>query len=173
MKIGKLVKRHIKQIFFHCDNVEHDEIYSLLDPKYSKNTFGVNFPFCIELENIEQSQSKRYWTEIYLFRGKRVRVTSQWFETSKSLFIKYLESRKIVPDIDQPEYERKDKQQAQSPSSRANSRYRGNLLGMLRIFSLEIFSAALGLSLSMKKTGLPQKIISRLGAPIVMLKQNY
>src|ERR1043166_3579663 len=127
MKIGKLVKRHIKKIFFHCDNVEHDEIYSLLDPKYSKNTFGLNFPFCIELENIGHSQSKRYWTEIYLVRSKRVRVTSQWFETSGPSFIRYLESKGIAPELDSPEYERsKDqpnkRQQAQPPSSRSNSR---------------------------------------------------
>ena len=127
MKIGKLVKQHIKQIFFYCDNVEHDEIYSLLDPKYSKNTFGVNFPFCIELENIEQSQSKRYWTEIYLVRGKRVRVTSQWFETSQPLFTKYLESKEIAPEINEGQANKK--QQTQPPSSRANSRYRGNPIG--------------------------------------------
>ena len=95
MKIGELVKHHIKQIFFYCDNMEHNEIYSLLDPKYSKRTFGANFPFCIEIENIEPSQSKRYWTEIYLVRNKRIRVTSQWFETSRPAFLKYLEVKGI------------------------------------------------------------------------------
>ena len=56
MKIGKLVKQHIKQVFFRCDNAEHGEIYSLLDPEFSKNTFRINFPFCVELGNIEQTQ---------------------------------------------------------------------------------------------------------------------
>ena len=134
MKIGKLVKQHIRQIFFHCDNVEHEEIYSLLDPKYSKNTFGIYYPFCTELENIEQSLSKRYWTEIYLVRSKRVRVTSQWVETSGPSFIKYLESKGIPLDIDLPEYKRNEdqankKQRAQPPSSRSSSRYRGNAIG--------------------------------------------
>lgn len=134
MKIGNLVKQYIKQILFHCDTVEHDEIYSLLDSKYSKNTFGIYFPFCNELENIEQSQSRRYWTEVYLVRGKRVRVTSQWVETSRPLFIKYLKSKGIAPGLDLPEYERNEdhankKQRAQPPSSRANSRYRGNPIG--------------------------------------------
>lgn len=119
MKIGELVKQHIKQIFFHCDNVEHDEIYSLLDPKYSKNTFGIYFPFCIELENIEQSQSKRYRTEIYLVRGKRVRVTSQWFEPSVPLFIKYLESKGIAPELDSLEYERNKKPSQQEATGTA------------------------------------------------------
>jgi 5-methylcytosine-specific restriction endonuclease McrA len=102
MKIGKLVKKHIKQIFFYCDNVEHEEIISLLDPKYSKETFGINFPFCTELEDIEQSQSRRYWPDIYLVRGMRVRVTSQWYETSRLLFLKYLESKQIAHEIDPP-----------------------------------------------------------------------
>jgi len=150
MRIGKLVKQHIKQIFFYCDNVGHEEIYSLLDQKYSKNTFGINFPFCIELENIEQSQSKRYWTEIYLVRGKRVRVTSQWFETSGPSFIKYLESKGIAPELDSPEHERNEdqaikKQQVQPPSSRSNSRYRGNPIGNAQNLFIRNILSSLGL----------------------------
>ncbi|MBI4249468.1 MAG: HNH endonuclease [Elusimicrobia bacterium] len=130
MKIGRLVKQHIKQIFSHCDNVDHDEINSLLDPKYSKNTFGIHFSFARELKNIEQSQSKRYWTETYLVRGKQVRVTSQWFEKSKPLFIEYLQSKGITPaEHERNEDEDTKKKQDQPPSSRANSRYRGNHIG--------------------------------------------
>src|SRR2546423_3804162 len=129
MKIGNLVKQYIKQIFFYCDMLAHDEIYSLLDPQYSKKTFGVNYPFCIEVENIDPSQSKRYWTEIYLVRGKRVRVTSQWFETSRPLFITYLKSKGIAPELASLGHAgapANKKHTAQPPSSRANSRYRGN-----------------------------------------------
>jgi 5-methylcytosine-specific restriction endonuclease McrA len=150
MKIGKLVKRNAKHIFFHCDTVEHDEIYSLLNPQYSKTTFGVNFPFCIEVEDIEPSQSKRYWTEIYLVRGKRVRVTSQWFETSRPLFIQYLESKGITPEFDSLEDERNKSQdskreQAQQPSSRANSRYRGNHIGNAQNLFIRNILSSLGL----------------------------
>ena len=102
MKIGKLVKQHIKEIFFYCDNVKHEEIDLLLDKNYSKNTFGINFPFCIELEKISPRESMRYWTEIYLVRGKRIRVTSQWFETSEQLFIRYLKLKGIA-EIELPE----------------------------------------------------------------------
>jgi 5-methylcytosine-specific restriction endonuclease McrA len=148
MKIGKLVKQYIKQVFFHCDNMEHDEIYSLLDPQYSKNAFGINFPFCIELEKIEPSLSKRYWTEIYLVRGKRVRVTSQWFEASRPLFITYLNSKGITPKLDLPEYEKdhaNKKQHAQSPSSRANSRYRGNPIGNAQNLFVRNILSSIGL----------------------------
>jgi 5-methylcytosine-specific restriction endonuclease McrA len=150
MKIGELVKQHIKQIFFYCDNVEHDEIYSLLDPKYSKKTFGVNYPFCIELENIEWSQSQRYWKETYSVRGKGVRVTNDWYKKSVPLFIKYLESKGISPDLDSPEYETNDdqsnkKQQAQPPSSRPNSRYKGNPIGNAQNLFIRNILSNLGL----------------------------
>jgi 5-methylcytosine-specific restriction endonuclease McrA len=150
MKIGKLVKHHIKQIFFYCDTVDHEEIYSLLDSRYSKRTFGLNFPFCIELENIEQSQPKRYWTEIYLIRSKRVRVTSQWFETSGPAFIKYLESKGIAPELDASTYERNEgqvhtKQPLQSPSSRSNSRYRGTSIGNAQNLFIRTILSSIGL----------------------------
>jgi 5-methylcytosine-specific restriction endonuclease McrA len=150
MRIGKLVKQHIKQIFFHCDNVEHDEISSLLDPTFSNNIFGTNFPFCIELENIEQSQSIRYWTETYLVRGKRVRVTSQWYERSRQSFTKYLESKGIAPELDSPEYEGNEdqaikKQKAQPPSSRSNSRYRGYPIGNAQNLFIRNILSSLGL----------------------------
>lgn len=150
MKIGKLVKQHINQIFLYCDNIEHKEIYSLLDPKYSKNTFDINFPFCIELQNLEQSQSRRYWTEIYLVRGKQVRVTSQWFEASRPLFIKYLLSKGIQPELNSSEYQGDEdqinkKQQAQPSSSRANSRYSGYPIGNAQNLFIRNILSSLGL----------------------------
>lgn len=150
MKIGKLVKQHIKQIFCYCDNVEHNEIGFLLDPKYSKNTFGINFPFCIELENIEQSQLKRCWTEIYFVKGKQVRVTNDWFKGSKLSFIQYLESKGIAPELGSSvniinEVQAIKNQQAQPPSSRSNSRYRGNPIGNAQNLFIRNILSSLGL----------------------------
>ena len=133
MKIGKLVRQHIKQIFFHCDDVEHGEIYFLLDPKYSKEMFGIDFPFCIELENVDENikknQPTRYWTEAYLVRGKQVRVTSQWFEASKSSFIKYLELKGIALELESNQDQGNNRQLVQPLSSQKNSRYRGSAIG--------------------------------------------
>ena len=96
MRIGELVRQHIEQIFAHCDN---NEIDLLLYIPYSKKIFGINFPFCIEVKNINEDinrfQPIRYWTEEYSVRGKQVRVTSQWFEENKLSFIKYLEAEGI------------------------------------------------------------------------------
>ncbi|AZN35111.1 HNH endonuclease [Iodobacter ciconiae] len=129
MKIGELVKQHIKDIFSNCEIAEHDEIYHLLDYKDSKNMFGVNYPFCTELENIEQSESKRYWTEIYIVRSKRVRVTSQWFEKSRESFLKYIESKGISVE-NNLENSTNNEHKALSPfKNNSNSRYRGAAIG--------------------------------------------
>ncbi|WP_008313035.1 HNH endonuclease [Leptolyngbya sp. PCC 6406] len=132
MKIGQFVKAHIREIFSHCDTGDHNEIDFLLDPAYSKRTFGVNFPFCAAVEDIEKTESKRYWTDVYLVRGTRVRVTSQWFESSRPLFFQYLKSKNIEP---------KSKLENYNPTltssdsgnkvftARSNSRYRGNAIG--------------------------------------------
>lgn len=132
MKIGKLVKKNLPGIFRYCEHVNHDEIQSLIDPKYSKANFGVNFPFCALVENIDQSLSKRYWTEIYLVRGKQVRVTSQWFESSRTLFEDYLSRKNIAivvsDDQDEETVEIQDPS-ARKLSNRTNSRYKGNHIG--------------------------------------------
>lgn len=132
MKIGKLVKAHIREIFSYCDSVDHNEINSLLDPAYSKRTFGVNFPFCAVVEDIEQAESKRYWIDVYLVRGKRVRVTSQWFESSISPFLEYLKSKNIEPKANLEDCNPRSTagdSESQASTSRINSRYRGNAIG--------------------------------------------
>ena len=100
MKIGMLVKTNISSIINYCNSINHDEFDSLCDLAYSKKVFGINFPFFIEIGQINEKdikkQSRRFWGEIYIVRGKRVRVTSQWFEPSAQYFIKYLEKKNIT-----------------------------------------------------------------------------
>jgi 5-methylcytosine-specific restriction endonuclease McrA len=142
MQIGKLVKHHIGQVFSYCETVDHEELARLLDPAYSKNTFGTNFPFCVELDRMEPELHRRYWTRVYLVRGKQVRVTSQWFETSTPLFIEYLVSKGITTKSDlellderlaavpAPTTVRLKKQlSTRTRSDRVNARYRGNAIG--------------------------------------------
>jgi 5-methylcytosine-specific restriction endonuclease McrA len=130
MRIGQLVKTYAKKIFFHCDSVEHDEIISLLDSVYSKEKFGISFPFCAEVENIGVSESKRYWTEAYFVRGKKVRVTSQWYETSRPLFVQYLKSKNIElkPDTQNVSLANNFSKEIKA-TRQSNSRYRGNAIG--------------------------------------------
>jgi len=131
MKIGQLVKLHIKEIFKHCEITDHSELDRLLDKRYAKKIFDINFPFCSEISSITSNDSKRYWTNRYLVQGKTVRVSSQWFDKSKHQFVQYLISNNIstkdtiaslAKDI--PVNDNKPLQ-----SSRENSRYRGNAIG--------------------------------------------
>ncbi len=99
MKIGKLVKLHIKKIFQYCESINHDELSNLMNERYSKSTFDINFPFCTEVSKITPDLSKRYWRDSYVVRGKTVRVSSQWFDShvskSRSLFTQYILSKKL------------------------------------------------------------------------------
>lgn len=134
MKIGQLVKLHIKKILYYCDTYDHGELPRLMDPAYSKETFGINFPFCTEVSEIPTEQSMRYWTTSYFVRGKTVRVSSQWFDKNKVSFIQYLLKKKIVTkdelssDISlDPGKEVKKRKKTRS--SFFNSRYKGNAIG--------------------------------------------
>lgn len=141
MQIGKLVKAHITQVFAYCETVDHEELARLLDPAHSKDTFGTNSPFCIELDTMEPALHRRYWTQVYMVRGRQVRVTSQWFEPSTPLFIEYLVSRGIttkaaLAQLDEtltavpPVVPRKKKSAStRTRSDRANARYKSHAIG--------------------------------------------
>jgi hypothetical protein len=49
IRIGKLVQSHIENILQRCDD---EELRRLMDEQYSKDTFGISYPFCAEMENI-------------------------------------------------------------------------------------------------------------------------
>jgi len=96
MKIGKLVKHHIKRIFQYCQTNDCSELDHLTDKTYSKDTFGINYPFCTEVCLISKEDSKRYWLDEYSVQGKKFRVSSQWFSNSKEKFITYIINKNIV-----------------------------------------------------------------------------
>jgi hypothetical protein len=93
VKIGKLVQSYIEEIFRCSDD---SELINLMNKQYSKSTFGINFPFCAELENIPHV---RYWKQIYDVRGKKLRVCSQWVEQSRDLFCRYIKSRNLTNQV--------------------------------------------------------------------------
>ena len=131
MKIGRLVKHHIKKIFQHCETIDHEELEELLNKNYSKNVFGINYSFCTEVNLIPASESVRYWTDTYIVRGKTVRVSSQWVVSHKEYFIKYLIDKNIsnkneIEELTDIELLSQEKKQI---STRENSRYRGNAIG--------------------------------------------
>jgi len=101
MKIGKFVQAHISQIFDHCQTTDPEELAWLQDLRYSKETFGINYPFCTRIEEISLVDSVRYWTRKHQVGPVQVRVTSQWFNpptsNSRQLFESYLRKLRIEP----------------------------------------------------------------------------
>lgn len=134
MRIGKLVKHNTQKIFDYCDSEDHNEYERLTSLDYSKDTFGINFPFCTELNQIPADQSRRYWRETYIVRGRNVRVCSQWFVGSTQPFCDYLMRLGIVTQeeltelIDAPNETTVHNTRNKRQASR-NSRYHGNAIG--------------------------------------------
>jgi hypothetical protein len=138
MKIGQLVKAYTKKVFRYCDEGDHEELMRLMDAKYSKDTFGIHFPFCAEVETISPQQSMRYWREIHVVRGKTFRVCSQWYDppTSKSreLFCRYLLSKGLADNeelsaMDSLLQPSRQLSNAELSQRAARGRYRGNAIG--------------------------------------------
>ncbi len=96
MLIGKLVKDHIVKLFEHCEYQDRDELFNLMNKEYSKEKFNINFPFCKEINLINNEDYKRFWKEKYQVRNKKLRVCSQWVVNSKDLFLDYLLLKNII-----------------------------------------------------------------------------
>ena len=129
MKIGKLVKHSIPLIFSCCDDGEREKIDYLLDKKYSKEVFGISYPFCMEIDKITPELHPRFWARIYLIKGKKVRVTNDWYDKDKPSFRAYLASKGIVPNFTLDHPELADSKLPTSPTAKNNVRYRGNPIG--------------------------------------------
>ena len=66
MKIGKLVRRYVPDIFAYCE--EHpEELTRLMSEDYSNRTFGIYFAFCLETHDIPlqavKGKASRYWVK--------------------------------------------------------------------------------------------------------------
>jgi 5-methylcytosine-specific restriction endonuclease McrA len=139
MKIGQLVKTYVRKVFRYCDEVDHEELIRLMDARYSKDTFGIHYPFCAEVESVISHQLQvRYWREIHVVRGKTFRVCSQWVDLPKSksreLFCRYLllkglaENEELAAMESLPEPSRQ-LSTGDPPQRAARGRYRGNAIG--------------------------------------------
>jgi len=134
MSAGEYVYKNIKSIVNYCHNVNHNELDNLLDINYSKRTFDINFPFFIDINDIDETnnkkQSKRFNAKIYLINNRRVRVTTQWFIDKLPLFKEYLENKNIEPiGLENIEKRENVENVIKNTSRRKNSRYRGNAIG--------------------------------------------
>jgi len=134
MKIGQFVKRCVPAIFDYCETRDPNEFVRLQDPRLSKETFDINYPFCRPVAKIGEVDRVRFWKREYIVHGVPVRVTSQWFNprTSKSLplFRQYLVQRGIAFDDTAMETSTDgDGVQVETVPWSARGRYRGNAIG--------------------------------------------
>ncbi|MDP3960683.1 MAG: HNH endonuclease signature motif containing protein, partial [Pseudorhodobacter sp.] len=146
---SQIVKRHIQAIFDYCEAHDASEFVRLQDPRFSKEIFDINYPFCIPVSKISQADLVRYWRDEYSVHGVPVKVTSQWFNppTSKSLtlFRRYLQERGILFSESQDTApETVDETQVDAIERAARGRYKGNAIGNAQNYLVRNILSRLG-----------------------------
>jgi len=130
MKIGKFVKRCVPAIFDYCEAHDHSEFVRLQDPRFSKDIFNINYPFCKVDTKISQAEQARYLRDVYTVHGIPVRVTNDWYAKSLPLFRQYLVERGIAFDDTDVEMSKAvDGVPVETALRTARGRYRGNAIG--------------------------------------------
>ncbi|MDR7086854.1 hypothetical protein J2X11_001693 [Aeromicrobium panaciterrae] len=134
VKVGALVKANLDSVIAFCETEDEGEILRLLDPAYSNETFGLNFPFCKLADDIAvgSAENARYWKPVFTVGPSRIRVTSMWFEKSAPRFIAYLAGKGIVSETGAVELAAravKVTNTASKAAVRSKGRYKGHAIG--------------------------------------------
>ena len=95
IKIGKLVKTYSPIIIDYLANNDPGELDKLMDKKYSKDTFDINYPFLKEVD-VNSPKIPRYWKNIYSINNRYFIITSEWYQKSVPKFNSYLMSLKLI-----------------------------------------------------------------------------
>jgi hypothetical protein len=68
-----------------------------MDKEYCKQTFKLNWPFCVEISAVLETNGERYWKSLPLsLDGKSFLVCSQWYRRNRKPFCNYLLSKGII-----------------------------------------------------------------------------
>jgi len=131
MRIGKLVKLYVPDIFHYCENNDMSELSRLMNKVHSKQTFNINFPFCSECSSISKSESPRYWVDKFIVQGKEVRVCSQWYHRNQEYFNRYLvhHSLAIEAELDANDSQSDELAIGAGVECIARGRYKGKAIG--------------------------------------------
>lgn len=147
MKIGQIVQSSVPEIFKYSEETEPEELARLQDPRYSKETFDINYPFCRQVAQIGAADRVRYWTREYVVHGVPVRVTSQWFNppTSKSLPLlqRYLASKRLPADFPHKNTAYEDSPPDDAVRA-ARGRYKGSAIGNAQNYLVRNLLSRLG-----------------------------
>lgn len=143
MKIGQIVKSSAPAIFKYCEETEPEEFARLQDPRYSKEAFNINYPFCRQVAQIGSSNRGRYWTGEYVVRGIPVRVTNDWYSKSLPLLRRYLASKGLASDF-HPDPSTSDAPPPDDAIRAARGRYKGNAIGNAQNYLVRNILSRLG-----------------------------
>ena len=111
-----------------------------MDADYSRETFGLAFPFCAETHQILPENHCRYWKLVHVVGTKRLRVCNHWFDTQRDTFSKYLVENRIATSF-RPNT---DQEQPRSPPNGQNSRYGSIQIGDAQNAVIRVILSRLG-----------------------------
>lgn len=87
MKVGKIASVFVREVL-EKGKVPNDVIKSLMDAKYSKRVFNLNYPFLTE--EIDESTKVRYYAKPLIIAGKKYYMCSQWVIGQKGKLLEWL-----------------------------------------------------------------------------------
>jgi hypothetical protein len=97
LKIGALVRKEFDRLVRN-NLLSNEMIHHLLDEKYSKETFDVNYPILKKVTNDQPTIDQRmingygrYWSTINKINGERYFVCNDWYEKSRTKFLNWID----------------------------------------------------------------------------------
>ncbi|WP_419887585.1 hypothetical protein ACN6MT_19345 [Neobacillus niacini] len=100
LKIGALVRNEFDRLIRN-NLLSGEMIQHLLDEKYSKLTFDVNYPILRKINTDQTTFDQRmingysrYWSTIYKINGQRYFICNDWYEKNRTKFINWVDRLK-------------------------------------------------------------------------------
>lgn len=103
-KIGKFVRRTFNNLIVQ-DKLSEEMIENLTEGKYSKDTFGLKFPFLRVVDKtknlreqlVDENGYVRYWTSPFEIYGIDYCVNKEWYENQRFRYLRWLSLVDIKP----------------------------------------------------------------------------
>lgn len=81
MKIGVIVRTVLKNLLEH-GTVSEEEVQLMQTKEYSKETFDIQYPLLLPVQDTNGGRPARYYSSPISVRGKKYFLCSEWFEVS-------------------------------------------------------------------------------------------
>ncbi|MGG3471483.1 hypothetical protein ABES02_28960 [Neobacillus pocheonensis] len=97
LRIGILVRNEMGKLAKN-NQLANEMVQNLLDERYSKETFGINFPVLKKVvedkplgEQTTVNGLRRYWNMSYIINGEKYKICHSWSELQRPKFLNWLE----------------------------------------------------------------------------------